>query len=302
MAFGKSNDVQDGPVRKYYTGVENFKVVGVNPTKAELETMYGREINYEPEYISENEVEDGDGKRTVKQIRLDFYLANEDNSITTKIQYYVSDTHHKSANNTYKVINDFGKSTWLSQEAVKTKMLPDNMSWYNASGVKVAKRGEEELISFLINLLNLPTKIEQLDDVSDAYAKISNEEWVKIFSGDVSLLREIIENTSNKVGVLLGVKTNSEGKLSQATYKNMVLRQYVLGSTRENRFSYLLKSLKNSKDYGAYGNVDFGDDNFILSEYSVTPTKISTENTNQEDIFSSAEPVEAFDDSDDWMN
>ena len=69
------------------------------------------------------------GEREVGQIRLDFFLANEDNSITTKIQFYVGDTHHKSASGKYRVINSFGKDTWLTGEAIKDKNIPDNMYW-----------------------------------------------------------------------------------------------------------------------------------------------------------------------------
>ena len=49
--FGKEVEVSGGAVRKLYVGAENFKVVGINPTKAELEVMYGREINFDPEYV-----------------------------------------------------------------------------------------------------------------------------------------------------------------------------------------------------------------------------------------------------------
>ena len=80
-AFGKQQEVSESAVRKLFVGIENFKVIAVNPTKEELEKMYGREINFNPEYLGETEVEDGDAKRVANQIRLDFYLSNEDESI-----------------------------------------------------------------------------------------------------------------------------------------------------------------------------------------------------------------------------
>lgn len=300
--FGKSQEVQDGPMRKLYTGVENFKVVGVNPTKQELEAMYGREINYDPEYIGTTKVEDGDGEREVPQIRLDFYLANEDESVTTKIQFYVANTHHKSQTGKFKVINDFGRVTWLDQQAIQTKQMPDNMSWYNASGVKVAKRGEEELISFLVNLLNLPYKIDELKDKSDAFAKISAEEWKKIFSGDISLFRNILGGTNNKVGVLLGVKTKTDGKLVQTVFNRHTLRQYSLHSTRVDKFKYLAKDVTEAKEAGAFGNVNFGASDYELREFTVGATEINTENTNQTDIFDTPVETHEFADNSDWMD
>ena len=71
-------------------------------------------------------------------------------------------------------------------------------------------KGEVEVISFLVNLLNLPFDPAKLSDVSKAYARIDKDEWVKIFAGDVSLFRGIVGGTNNKVGVLLGVKTKGD--------------------------------------------------------------------------------------------
>jgi hypothetical protein len=302
--FGKQVEVGEGVQRQLFTGAENFKVVGINPTKAELETLYGREINFDPEYIGTTKVTDSDGEREVPQIRLDFYLANEENTVTTKLQFYIADTHHKSQTGKYKVINSFGRDTWLDQEAIKTKQVPDNMSWYSAVGVKVAKRGEVELISFLVNLLNLPWDLSKVDDPSEAYAQISKEEWVKIFAGDVTLLRNVVDSTNNKIGVLLGVKTKGDGKLVQTTFNRHTLRQYVVAGTKKDKFKYILKDLDEAVAAGAFGNVDFGPRDLSLREHEITPTSVSTENTNQLDVFATADaPAEEVTaDDDDWLN
>ena len=300
--FGKQVEVGDAPQRQLWTGAENFKVVAVNPTKEELEEMYGREINFTPEYIGEAKVSDGDGERDVPQIRLDFYIANEDNSITTKLQYYVSNTHHKSQTGKYKVINSFGKDTWLTQEVIQSKNIPDNMSWYNADGLKVAKRGEVELISFLVNLLNLPFNLDKVEDPSECYAKISKEEWAKIFAGDVTLLRNVIGSTNNKIGVLLGVKTKGDGKLVQTTFNRHTMRQYTIPSTKEAKFKYILKDLDEAVAAGAFGNVDFGPRDLSLRKHEITPTAISSENTNQLDVFATADASQdAVTSDDDWL-
>ena len=298
-AFGKQQEVGDSVEYKLFTGVENFRVVALNPTKAELEEMYGRELNFDPEYIGETEVEDGADKRTVPQVRLDFYLANEDDSITTKLQYYVANTFHKSQTGKFKSVNIYGRDAWLTEGALKTGKLPDNMYWYNAEGVKIAKRGEVETLSFLINLLNLPYDPTKADDASDCHAQISKEDWVKIFEGDFSMLRGIIDSCNNKIGVLLGVKTKTDGKLVQTTFNRSTLRQYVKGQTKAGKYKYLLKDLHEAQANGAFGNVDFGNDSLELSEYSVSPTAISTENTNQTDIFAEAEA--STDGSEDWL-
>jgi hypothetical protein len=290
-AFGKEVEITDGAEIKLYTGVENFKVVALNPSKEEMEEMYGREINFTPEYTGEVEVEDSDGKRKVKQIRLDFFLANEDSSITTKLQFYVSDTHHRSSTGKLKCINSFGADIWLEKDAVDNQNLPDNLQWYNADGVKISRRGEIELISFLVNLLNLPYDLSKVSDVSDAYAKINDQEWkTMINQGDVSLLRNIIANTNNKIGVLLGVKTNGEGKLRQTTLNRTTFRQFVLSSKKATKYKFALKDLESAKANGALGNVDFGSNSLLLQEHVIEETVITDENTNQTDIFGTDEP------------
>lgn len=300
--FGKQVEVGEGGSRALYVGAENFKVVGLNPTKAELEVLYGREINFDPEYIGETEVEDGDGKRTVPQIRLDFYLSNEDDSITTKLQFYIANTHHKSQTGKFKCINNFGKDAWLSQEAIQNKQVPENMQWYSADGVKVAKRGEVELISFLVNLLNLPFNLDKVSDISEAYANITKEQWIAIFTGDVSMLKAILDTTNNKIGVLCGVKTKGDGKLVQSTFNRHTLRQYVISGTRKDKFKYILKDLDAAVAAGAFGNVNFGPRDLIISEHNITPTAISTGNASEDDIFAGAEANPETTGDEDWLN
>ena len=302
-AFGKGEEIKEGSAVKLYTGVENFRVVAVNPSKEEMEKMYDRELNFTPEYVGTTKVTDSDGEREVNQIRLDFFLANEDNSITTKVQFYVADTHHRSASGKYKCINSFGRDIWLEKDAVQTKTLPDNLSWYNADGVKVAKRGETEMISFLVNLLNLPFNLDKVSDVSEAYARIDKAEWAKIIGGDVTLLRNIVAGTNNKVGILLGVKTTGEGKLRQTALNKHTLRQFTLSSTKPAKYKYILKDLDDAKANGALGNVDFGPRSLILGEHQLEATVISDENTNQTDIFATAETPTGSDmeDNEDWL-
>ena len=304
-AFGKQVEVKSGAAVKLYTGAENFKVVAVNPTKEELEKMYDRELNFTPEYVGTTKVSDADGEREVPQVRLDFFLANEDNSITTKLQFYVANTHHKSSTGKFKCINSFGKDAWLDEDSVKSKTMPSNMSWYNPDGVKVARRGEVELISYLVNLLNLPFNLDKVSDVSEAYARIDKDEWTKIFAGDVTLLREIVGGTNNKIGVLLGVKTKGDGKLVQGSFNKHTLRQFTIASKKEAKFKYILRDLDEVKAAGALGNVDFGPRDLELREHSLTPTKISSDNTNQGDIFATAtlsdDPDASTDDSEDWF-
>lgn len=296
--FGKSQSASD-VVRKLYTGVENFKVIALNPTKAEIEAIYGREIDYNPEYLSETEIEENGVKKKYKQVKFDFFLENEDKSISTRLQFYVADTYKQSATTgTYQVVNIFGKSTWLSKEIIQSKQLPDNMSFFDPEGLRIAKRGEVELVDALVALLNLKA-FKGTGDRSDSYAQIPDDVWKNMFEkGDFSFIQGIVKGSENKIGVLLGVKTKDDGGKVQATFQKKVLRQFVLKQTKPDRFSYLLREVKSSQDNGAFSTVDFGPEDLNLREYN--PSSTTSSDPNQMDVFG-AEAVTASAD-DDWMN
>lgn len=296
--FGKQVEVKEGKGFTMHTGAANFNIVAINPTKEELEKMYGRELNFTPEYIGKTKVSDSDGEREVDQIRLDFFLENKENGITTKIQFYVAKTHHKSQTGKLKVINIFGKDSWLEQEAIDSGVMPANMQWYSPNGVKVAYRGEAEVIAMLINLLNLPWDVSKQPNEADCYAAISKNDWDAIIGGNVQVLRNIILDTNNKLGVLLGVKTNGEGKQSQAVFNRHTMRQY---SVPGKKFTYLLKDLDEAKANGACGNIDFGPRDCELREYVKTPSTVTSNSINQEDLFNDTPATGMEADTEDWM-
>lgn len=303
MGFGASNEIVEGAGRKFFTGIENFNIVAVNPTKSELEELFGREITYDPDYLSTQTVKDADGEREKPQIRLDFYLNNNDpdNPITTKASFYVINTHHKSQTGKYKVINDFGKTTWLSEDDVKNGTVPGNMTWYSTSGVKVAKRGEEELVDFIVNLLNLPFKLEDLKDIKSAHAKFEKEHWEQMFKGDFSYIQTVIESTNNKVGLALGVKTADDSSLRQVIFNKKCLRQYTKSSTKADKFKYLSTAITEAKANGAYGTTSFGPDDYVLREYDVTPTDFKAADLPPAaDVFENSDPGGA-DGEDNWL-
>jgi hypothetical protein len=90
----------------------------------------------------------------------------------------------------------------------------------------------------------------------------------------------------------------------QTTFNRHTLRQYVVAGTKKDKFKYILKDLDEAVAAGAFGNVDFGPRDLSLREHEITPTSVSTENTNQLDVFATADaPAEEVTaDDDDWLN
>lgn len=285
MGFGKGEEIQEG--RKYYTGIQNFTVTAVNPSKEELEKLWGREIQFDPEYISKKTVSDADGEREVSQVRLDFYITSSGAEvINTKATFYISNTHHKSQTNKLKVINAYGKDAWISEADIKAKQVPSNMQWFDTNGMKVAKRGEVELIDFLKNLLNIAMNLDKLVNKEDGYARVTPEEWADIFNGDYTMLRDLVKTTNNKVGLALGVKTSSDNSLRQVVYTKKALRQFVLDSTKADKFKWIAKDILEAQASGSLAQVDFGPVDYSLREFTIQPTALDQDNMpDQTDVF-----------------
>ena len=55
MAFGKAQESKEAAEIKRFTGVGSVFVVGVNPNKSELEKLYDRELDKDPEYGTEKD-------------------------------------------------------------------------------------------------------------------------------------------------------------------------------------------------------------------------------------------------------
>ena len=90
MAFGKVQESTEGGEVKRYIGIGSTYILGVNPTKEELEKIYGRAVETAPEYTGVQEVE---GKQ-VPYVRLDFITRTDPtvcNSIemTSKLVFFL---------------------------------------------------------------------------------------------------------------------------------------------------------------------------------------------------------------------
>lgn len=205
---GSQGTAQD---RTLWSGLANFQVVGVN-TNTE-----------NPNY---NTVKDG-----VDQVRIDFHLKNANNGIQTKVSFWISDESWISKSGKTQVSNDQGKSCWLE---TKGKGFDNIYGWFDTSGIRANKKGEEGLTNFIRNWTNAgSTDSCRIDDM-DA-----------LFKGDFSQLQNVVESAiENEVTLLLGV-TEKEGKNYQTVYTKHIARSWHSDSTEK-----FIKSLKD--DYGQF--------------------------------------------------
>ena len=263
MAFNAKDAGQSSAsARKLYTGLVTANVVSVNPNAAERAALYGGEVREEPVYIGKNQ------EGTVDQVRIDFHL---DTNVTdeegvprvkTTASFYVVNEGRTSQTGKVNVTNKFGQFVWVTPQDLASGTSP--YTWFSTIGMRAAFRGEEDLLNFIKNLLNVPNLKGDMSNVADAEACFTNV--ASFFTGDVSEVKDAAASTNNKVKVLMGVRTTDEGKMYQAIYNKKVERAY---STQT---QYIAKSLAEPQEYGAYSNVDFGSEPFTFGEYSLEPS------------------------------
>lgn len=276
MAFAKGNESTEGNVVKRYIGVAPVFVHAVNPTKAELEKLYGTQIENDPEYIGEIEV--GEDKHKVKNVRLDFIVKTDPEKcggieFTTKVSLFIRNEYRYNRDNTkVQVIDKYGRTAWVTVEQAKAHEIP----MYKNGPANLDKdyrpcfHGEEELTNFLKAYLNIPNVMKyvnntwvMVDKPEDCEARLEN--IPEYFKGNFKELRDAISlQPNNKVKVLFGVKTTDDNKLYQAVYTQMFLKNSITD------YSKLDKDVQERKNAGAYPTTEFKV--VDLKEYTVEPT------------------------------
>lgn len=282
MAFAKGNVSSEGAAKRY-KGVASVKVLGVNMSKDELSAAYGRDVQNDPQYVSEVEI---NGVK-YPRVRIQFIVktdASKCNGIemVTPVTFNITRIPRRKADGSKtQVIDIYGRTAWATDSEIENHTVPQytNGPANISADYRIAYHGEDMLTEFLKKLLVIPnvTKFVNnkpaglIDNPADAEARLNNIE--DFFKGDFSELREILSyQPENKVKLLFGVRTDDQNRLWQDVFINFPMTN----GTKD--FSKLTKELKESKDNGAYGNTDFLVDDKIsdtLVEYTETPTNFN---------------------------
>lgn len=286
MALGGRKSTEEVSFPKYI-GVGSVNVLAVNPTKVELEEIYGTQLENSPEYIGENEIEVNGEKIKYPQVRLDFIIKtvpekNNGIDLKTKVSFFITkEVRYNKDRNKVQVINKYGETTWLSLEDAKAGVIPETLSWFEHGNFKPALIGEEELTGFLKAYLNIPNK--SYKKKSGEIVTIPNKEEAEIrldkildyFKGDYSEIKNALKLfPENKVKCMFGIKTTDDNKQYQAVYTQKFLKSNI------SDYSNLDKDLQDRKNNGAYPTTEFSVCD--LKEFAVEPTNFSDKINNTE--------------------
>ena len=279
MAFASGSESKDR-VKKLYIGVAPVFIVGVNPNKAEYEKLFNRTLDNAPVYIGEGKVGPEGDRVKVPQIRIDFIVKTDAEKcgveLTDRITFFLSKAMNFNRDRSkVEVINKYGESTYLPIACVEgTEPIPDNMKWYDTSGMRPTYIGEADLTAFIKAFLNIPSKsyrkgneVVFIKNLADAEAKLDKIE--SYFRGDVSELKSVIGlQPNNRVKVMFGVETTDDNNQYQAVYTKKFLKNMV------NDYSKLDEDLQARKNAGAYPSVEFLAE--PIKEYTVESTDFSS--------------------------
>ena len=285
MAFAAGKESTEGAEIKRYIGVGSAFILGVNLNKSELEKVYNRDFDKEPEYISEDE-------NGVKSVRLDFITRTDpekNNGIDfiTKYSLFLRNEYRYNRDKTKVQVKDkYGRFAWVGTEDAKNHVIPQysNGPAHIDKDYTPAYVGEEDLIKFLIAYLNIPNVMRY---INNEWVMVDNPEECKAgldkikdyFKGDFSEIKSVLKlQPKNKIKLAYGVKTSDDNKQYQSFFTEMPLKNGV------SDYSRLDKAIKERKDAGAYASVEFSTE--PLHEYVVEATSFEG-NTASQTPFSS---------------
>ena len=306
MAFGKAQESKEAAEIKRYTGVGSIFVVGVNPSKSELEKLYDRELDKDPEYITE--------KDGVISARIEFIIKTDSTAkcnngieLITKLPVFISKEYRFNKDKTkVQVIDKYGRTAWVTKEQAKNHEIPVYGNGKPANidkDYRPAYVGEEIVTNFLKLFLGIPNvekwvKNEEtgrrevvglVDNPQDCECRLEHIE--DYFKGKFNEIRDAINlMPNNKIKVLFGVRTTDEGKQYQDVYTRKFLSNAV------SVYDKLSEDVQSAKDNGAYPNTEFVIAD--LQEYTVQATNFNNNNNDNGDMPFDGEAPAATD----WFN
>ena len=277
MAIKANASSTGGGEFKRFIGVGSFKVLGVNPTKEELSKFFGRDVQNDPQYLTDKTDDEG---KAYKSLRVSFMIEadskfedgkeNKTNAALaepykTTINFFLENRYVYNKDKTkVQVMDKYARTAWVTVEQCKNHQIPV----YSNGPARIDKdykpllRGEEALTQFILNYLNV-TPIESYNSntgqwVTNAHPEDCEgnlEEIQNYFKGNITELKDICKMMpTNRVKILMGIRTDNEGKQYENAYTETTMRN---GSRS---YTFLKDKIDGRKAQGALQNVVFSDD------------------------------------------
>ena len=273
ISQGTQTKENNGVTKQLFTGVTPVKVLIVNPSKTELESIYGRTMDKSPEYLTADD-------KGLKKLRFDFLIQTVLNEkmgvnveVVDKMSFFMEDKIESSKDGLkMKVINAYGDTQWATPAQMDAGLLPENLSFFDTFKMRPAYVGEETLVNFIKQFCGIPNKGFDGINIPDiTMAEIQLDNIKQYFQGDITEVTSAINalKGTNIVKVAAGIKTTEDNKQYQAWFIQKPLKFGVRD------IKYLLRAIKDRQENGSYPNVDFGPEDLKFRLFNVEPTEIT---------------------------
>ena len=282
MAIARGNESQEAREFKRYIGVAPVFIKAVNPNKKEHEALFNTILEEAPNYVGSVEVDGNDVANARIQVvfQPDVEKIGFEMPLVTMALFIQNRPRVGANSGKTQVIDKYGRTAWATAEELAAHAIP----MYSNGPADIDKDyrpcyvGEEELMEFVKAYLCIPSintwdanlkKMVPNTKVKPEECECRFDNLDKIFKGDFSEIKDALGfQPTNKVKVMLGVRTSDDGKLYQAVYTRKFLRN---SSTN---FSSLDKELqemiKNAAENGRTLNTEYA--TVAVHEYSVEAT------------------------------
>lgn len=273
------------PQVKRYKGIGAMKILALNPSRAQINAIYGSDNGNteEPVYVAKGKAKDKNGiEQECNQIRLTFYLRTDpavacNNNIDAIIPVTIFLSKAYSFSNKggvvkVQVMDRFGRTAWVTEEELKAGAIPEykiqkgeragqTMKASISEGYRPCYVGEADLVAFVKALLNIPNPTvwdensktyfmrpeNQLPDCECRFDKVND-----YFSGNIKELQEILTyQPENRIKLCFGVRTTSNGTQYQCAYLAMPMKLAVT------RFDALERALEEDRKAGRHPSEDY---------------------------------------------
>jgi hypothetical protein len=192
--FNSSNSTSSSQP-KFFTGLAPFKVIGVNPSKEQIEKFINREYKLNVNY----EIVEMNG-RSYRPIEI--WVQEVNNNIEPlPLRFLISTASEVTQSGTSRMVNSVGTFTYVKD--LSTLDSNTKMSWFTKHKYRNAMIGEYELYSFMQQLMRYSSNGEGASFLADAEA--NGITIPTLYNNDLKGLSKFFEwcNTNNNTIVLL---------------------------------------------------------------------------------------------------
>ena len=242
--FGKTNQIEE---RKFdntlYQGIGLFKVIAINPSRAEIAKLYGTTEDRvkEPAYITDTDGFNSKGEQIKTQkLTLEVYIQTKigEKDLIKRIKYNVTKgCNFSKSKGTFEVIDVYGNTAWTTPEVIEKqeKIVYDRkdgsgkMEANVATPYRLTYRGEREFILFVRNLLGIkkPFTLDKdgnstwlpESELKEAVVSFDVKDWESFFKGNFKELSKIVAaGNINEIQCILGIcEINGEKSIKVST-------------------------------------------------------------------------------------